>query len=176
MRLSRSWEQQRSSLTPAIPVTTPPKTATCHGQRYSPHSSQQRQSHTSPAEPRRQPPPHQQSTTHRSLTQIARPGTEGRIYYDKCITTRQNQTRGPKMPQTAHLRPRLQTPPTRPQTTKTSPKVDTEAHRRAVRCSSPPSRGPVLQTDRWGLAQSDRHPTAELAAAATQHSRSSALR
>ena len=36
------------------------------------------------------------------------------------------------MPQTAHLRPRLQTPPTRPQTTKTSPKIDIEAHRSLI--------------------------------------------
>ena len=42
-----------------------------------------------------------------------------------------------------------------------------DRHRRAVRCSSRPSRGPVLPADGSASPRSDRYPTAELATAAT---------
>ena len=83
--------------------------------RHRPHRGQQRTSRPPPAQPRRQPP-----TEPRHPHRRHRPGQPPRHRRPRLLPTlprpRQEQTRSHPIPQTAHLRPRLEMPPRRPQT------------------------------------------------------------
>ena len=63
-----------------------------------------------------------------AITPIARPGTEGRCYYKTAPPTRKNQKRSHPHPQTTHLRPGLDPPPTHHQHPPNPPSLDIGAH------------------------------------------------
>ena len=62
-----------------------------------------------------------------ALAQISRSGTEGRTYYERCLGRGKDQTRSHPSTQAPHLRPGLDTPPTRPPTRESDPALDMEA-------------------------------------------------
>ena len=64
-----------------------------------------------------------------AITQIARTGTEGRCYYKTAPPTRKNQKRSHPHPQTTHLRPGLDPPPTQHRHPPNPPSLDIGAHR-----------------------------------------------
>ena len=51
-----------------------------------------------------------------AITQIRQPDTEGRLYYDRLLDRGKTKREATRWPQTPHLRPNLDPPPTNPTT------------------------------------------------------------
>ena len=88
-----------------------PRSPLRHGQRNRSHRSQHQTRRAPPIEPRRQPPA-QQSPPHRRHRPDPRTRHRGPRLLPALPATRQDQTRSDPRPQTAHLRPHLDAPPT----------------------------------------------------------------